>query len=33
MGYLDYLKHGTKMLSKKGAMPVYMVYFMLNYSC
>src|SRR5918996_738496 len=27
MGYLDYLKHGTKMLSKKGAMPAYMVYF------
>jgi len=27
MGYMDYLKHGTKMLSKKGAMPVYMVYF------
>ena len=27
MGYLDYLRHGTKMLSKKGAMPVYMVYF------
>ncbi len=27
MGYLDYLQHGTKMLSKKGAMPVYMVYF------
>jgi len=27
MGYLDYLKHGTKMISKKGAMPAYMVFF------
>ena len=27
MGYLDYLRHGTKMFSKKGAMPAYMVYF------
>ncbi len=27
MGYLDYLRHGSKMFSKKGAMPAYMVYF------
>ena len=27
MGYLDYLRHGKNMFSKKGAMPVYMVYF------
>jgi len=27
MGYLDYLRHGTKMFSKKGAMPAYLVYF------
>lgn len=27
MGYLDYLRHGKNMFTKKGAMPVYMVYF------
>ena len=27
MGYLDYLRHGSKMFSKKGAMPAYLVYF------
>jgi len=27
MGYLDYLRHGKNMFVKKGAMPIYMVYF------
>src|SRR5947208_11086297 len=27
MGYLDYLKHGRKMLVKRGQLPVYLVYF------
>src|SRR5262249_39321418 len=27
MGYFDYLKHGRKMLMKRGQMPVYLVYF------
>ena len=27
MGYLDYLRHGSRLVSKKGALPVYMVYF------
>ena len=27
MGYLDYLRHGKNIVSKKNAMPVYMVYF------
>jgi MoaA/NifB/PqqE/SkfB family radical SAM enzyme len=27
MGYLDYLQHGTKMFSKKGRLPVYLVQF------
>ena len=26
MGYLDYLKHGRKMLVKRGQLPVYLVY-------
>src|SRR3989442_4851462 len=27
MGYFDYLRHGRKMLWKRGQLPVYLVYF------
>src|SRR5256885_8797153 len=27
MGYFDYLRHGRKMLRKRGQLPVYLVYF------
>ena len=27
MGYLDYLRHGRKMVWKRGELPVYLVYF------
>ena len=27
MGYMDYVKHGLKVVRKKGQLPVYLVYF------